>query len=44
VALDLSVAVDDSGEDLRAADVDTDDAFAIQTARLPYSPPGVRAA
>src|SRR4051794_905626 len=32
----MTVTSDDSGEDLRAAEVDADDAFPVQTARLPY--------
>src|SRR5439155_2645498 len=34
--VDLTVAIDDTGEDLRGAEVDADDAFSVQTARLPY--------
>jgi hypothetical protein len=34
--LDPAIGEDDAGEDLRAAEVDADDAFPVQTARLPY--------
>src|SRR5438132_9151170 len=34
--LDLTVTIDDAGQDLGAAEVDADDAFSVQTARLPY--------
>src|SRR2546425_956291 len=33
----LPTASDDPGQDLGAAEVDADDPFAVQTARLPYS-------
>src|SRR5207249_4175819 len=32
-----SVAVDDPGQDLGAAEIDADDTFPVQSARLPYS-------
>ena len=35
--LDTTVAVDDSGQDLRSPEVEADDALSVQTARLPYS-------
>jgi hypothetical protein len=34
--LDPAIGEDDAGKDLRAAEVDADDAFPVQTARLPY--------
>ena len=34
--LDVSAGVDDPGQDLGAAEVDADDTFSVQTARLPY--------
>src|SRR5262249_56714158 len=34
--LDMPLEADDPGEDLRPAEVDADDAFSVQTARLPY--------
>src|SRR5256714_7495787 len=34
--LDAAVAIDHAGLDLGAAEVDADDAFSVQTARLPY--------
>jgi hypothetical protein len=35
VPLDAAVAVDDSREDLRSAEIDADDVLSVQTARLP---------
>src|SRR5439155_24844140 len=37
-----SVAVDDPGQDLGAAEIDADDTFPVQSARLPYSLDGDR--